>query len=347
MAILSKELSTKEMVPVCRQIAMAYEAGIPIIDVLEKVGDQQSGTTMKRVLRTMSDELRHGSTLAEACKNQEGYLQPLFVNLLANGEASGKLDQMLTDLADYYEERLAMRRQIIGALAYPAIQLILCWFLGTFAIGMVKVALSGLDGSGGGISGVTEYFGDYIAFQIKCMIGFGILGGVGIVFSRMGTLKWITGTFTTHVWPLSIVTRKLGLARFFRSFSLLLGSGLSMDRCIYNSAQVIGNPFIAKDLLQSITHVRRGSTLVEAFSPCRSLTPLAREMIAVGEQSGKLEEQLGKAATYHMDEAQHAIKQAVTVLTTLIMLGVFTLIGCVVIYFWTSLYGGLMDGLGI
>lgn len=347
MAILSKELSSKEMVPVCRQIATAYEAGIPIIDVLEKVGEQQKNSSVRRVLTTISDDLRHGDTLAEATNKQSESLSPLFVNLLANGEQSGKLDNMLNELADYYEDRLAMRRQVASALAYPMLLLVICWFLGSFSLGMVDVALDGLNGRGGGVSGIKEYFAQYVSFQIRAMIIFGLVAAIGVVLSRMGALGWIVGMVTTFVWPLSVVTRKLSLARFFRSFSLMLSGGIGMVQCIQQSVRVVSNPYIAKDLMQAIPHVRRGSTLVEAFQNSRMLTPLSREMLSIGEQSGKLEYQLGKAAEYHMNEAQHAIKQAVTVFTTLIMLAVFTLIGGVVIYFYSSLYGGIADGLGI
>ena len=347
MPLTTKRLATKDMVPVCRQIATAYEAGLPIIDVIKTVGAQQKNREVREVLLTIETDLRGGDTLGEASKKHSEALSPFFVGLLANGEQSGKLDVMLKDLADYYEDRLAMRRQIIGALTYPMILLVMCWFLGTFALGIVQVALSGLDGTGGGVSGVTQYFKDYAAFQVRALFFFGFLCVIGVFMSRAGMLKWIISSVTTHVWPISRVTKKLGMARFFRSFSMMLSSGLSLPVCIEKSAELTANPFIQRDLMQAIGPVRNGATLVEAFSECRLMTPLAREMLAVGEQSGALEFQLNKAASYHMEEARHQMQQATTVLTTLIMLGVFTLIGGVVIYFWTNLYGGLMDGLGI
>ena len=347
MPLTTKRLATKDMVPVCRQISTAYEAGLPIIDVIRAVGEQQQNREVRTILLKISTDLRGGDTLAEAAGKHSEALSPFFVGLLANGEQSGKLDKMLAELADYYEDRLAMRRQIIGAMTYPAFLLVLCWFLGTFAIGIVNVALAGLDGSGGGTSGVTQYFGDYAAFQVRAMIGFGLMALSGVFLSRAGFLRWITGAVTTHVWPLSNITKKLGMARFFRSFSMMLASGISMPICIQKSAELTSNPYIERDLLRAIGPVRQGATLVEAFSACRLMTPLAREMLAVGEQSGKLEFQLNKAASYHMEEARHLMKQATTIVTTMIMVAVFTLIGGVVIYFWTNLYGGLMDGLGI
>jgi type IV pilus assembly protein PilC len=314
--------------------------------VIEHVGTHSKNTKVKRVLLSISNDLAQGETLAHATMKQSEFLSPFFANLLASGELSGNLDVMLNDLADYYEDKLAQGRKIKSQLAYPMILLIMCWFLGTFSIGIISVIMDGFNG-GGGVGGLKEYFGKYAQFQINAMIVFAALFGIAITLSRMGILRWITCYVTTFLWPLSTVTRKLGMARFFRSLSLMITSGLGIIPCITKSAQVTDNPYIEKDLMKSIPHIKNGQTLVESFRDSTLMTPLAFEMLAVGEQSGKLDEQLRKAAQYHQDEADHAIKQATTILTTLIMLGVFILIGAIVIYFWSNFYGGLMDGLGI
>ena len=346
MGLFSKQLSNKELVPVCRQIATAYGAGLPIIRVIEHVGDASKNAKVKRILLSISNDLTHGDTLAVATEKQSEYLSTFFDNLLASGELSGNLDVMLKDLADYYEDKLALQRKIKGQMAYPMILLIMCWFLGTFSIGIISVVMDGFNG-GGGIEGVTEYIGVYANFQFNAMMMFIALLGIAITLARMGVLKWITGLVTTFIWPLSTVTRKLGMARFFRSLSLMITSGLGIIPCITKSAQITDNPYIEQDLLKAIPHIRDGKTLVESFQDSKLMTPLAREMLAVGEESGRLDYQLKKAATYHQDEADHAIKLAITVLTTLVMLGVFILIGGIVIYFYANLYGGFMDGLGI
>lgn len=127
----------------------------------------------------------------------------------------------------------------------------------------------------------------------------------------------------------------------------MLSSGLNVVHSIKKSAEVTGNPYIERDLLQAIPHVQNGATLVEAFADSRLMTPLAREMLAIGEVSGKLDEQLNKAAQYHFNDANEALKRAVQILTYMMMTGIFLLVGALVVYFWVKLYGGMMDGLGI
>jgi type IV pilus assembly protein PilC len=341
------KLSTKSLVPVCRQLATAYEAGIPITQAISHVGRQSKDKNVQRVLNTIARDLSGGATLADAAARQSGSLSPFLIQLLASGETSGKLDVMLTDLAGYYEDRLTMQRSIVSALIYPCFLLTAAWFIGTFTYGIINVALGALDGSGGGVQGVQEYVGIYLRFQVRALTLFAFLAVMALLFSKLGLLRWATGIVSTFIWPFSTVTRKFGMARFFRSFSLMLSSGLNVIPAIKKSAEVTGNPYIERDLLRAIPRVRSGATLVEAFAESRLMTPLAREMLAIGEESGRLDDQLNKAAQYHFNEANETLKRAVQILTYMMMTGIFILVGALVVYFWAKLYGGMMDGLGI
>ena len=348
MGLLSAQIDTKAMVPVCRQLATSYEAGIPIIKAIDHVGSHSKNPKVRKVLLAMGEDLKQGATLADATRRQSKYLSPFFVQLLASGEQGGHLDVMLQDLATYYEDRLSIQRSVVAAMAYPMILLTMAWFIGTFAIGMVKEALASLtDSSRGGVGGVMEYFQRWLAFQTQAMIVFAVICVVFVVLARLGVLRWMTCAITTHIWPLSKVTRDFGMARFFRSFSLLIGSGLDVMRCISGAASVTANPYIERDLLKAVPRVREGASLVEAFAGSRYMTPLAREMLAVGEESGRLDDHLKKAAEYHLNEANHAVRVATTAFTMFIMMCVFAVVGGIVIYFWTNLYGGMLDGMGI
>lgn len=347
MGMFSTKISTKQMVPLCRQLSTSYGAGIPIIQTLEHVGTQFKDPKVRRVMRSMSDDLHKGSTLAQAAFAQEKYLPTFFIQLLASGEHGGHLDVMLRDLADFYEDRLKTQREIRGAMVLPIVYVFMAWHFGTFAIGMLGVIDEAMAGTGGGLEGVLEYARLWAIFQAWAWAAFIVLLCIAAFLSRKGLLGWITGLVTTHIWPLSKVTRQFGLARFFRSMALLLGSGLGIIKCVEQSAAITANPYMEKDLLRAVPYISRGSTLVEAFSHTRFLTPLAREMLAVGEQSGNLEGQLKKIAEYHLQAASHAVEMATKIIGYMIMLAIMILIGGIVIYFYANLYGGIMDDLGI
>ncbi|MCC6144677.1 MAG: type II secretion system F family protein [Candidatus Hydrogenedentes bacterium] len=334
MGLMTAEISAKHLVPLCRQMATSYDAGLPIIRTLEMMSDNAKDARAKQVFRAMAEDTKQGATLGEAARRQKKYLPKFFIELLHSGELGGRLDVMLHDLASYYEDRLTMQRKIVGAMVYPALQLGAAWYLGTFSLGLIgKINPDAREPFN-----LSDYFSQYFMFQ-GFATGLFFLAIVAIiVLSRLGVINWSWGLILNYIWPLNTVNKKFGLARFFRSFSLLVGSGMNIQSCIANAAAISGNPWIEKDLKQAIPKVAAGHTLVESFAGCRSLTPLAREMLEVGERSGNLEASLRKVSDYHLEEGRHAVGIATKILGVLIVLGVGAVVGYVVISFYSSLF---------
>lgn len=328
---LTAPISTRDLVPLCRQLATSYDAGIPIVRSLALVRDGARSPRARRVLASMEAAIRDGASLGEAAAAQAGALPPFLVNLLAAGERGGRLDVMLRDLADYYEDAQRMRRQIIGALTYPAIQLVAAWFLGTFSLGLV--GRMGRDDFR-----LNDYFLDYLAFQGVAVAVFAGVLGVSWGLSRAGVWHGLWQWTANNVWPLKGVMRKFALARFFRSLALLVASGLGIRECVAAAAASTANPQVERDLLRALPAIGQGATLVEAFAATRTLTPMAREMLAVGEASGRLDHQLQKCAQFHLEEGTAAVHAAARVMRVLITLAVGAVIGYIVISFYASLY---------
>jgi type IV pilus assembly protein PilC len=250
---------------------------------------------------------------------------------------------MLRDLAQYYEDRLEMQRSIVRSLIYPGIQIAAAWYIGMFALRLIG-QISGIFKAEGRQSfDLMQFFYDYAVFQAKATLVFAAIFAGCVVLSRMGLFGYVWGLFATHIWPLSPVTKRFGLARFFRSMSLLIGAGMRVDHCILHSAAITANPYMEKDLLKAVPLVREGYTLEESFGVSRMLTPTAREMIAIGEQSGQLEQALRKVSEYHLEEAQHAVAIATRVMGVLILLAVGGMIGYVIISFYMMYFGMLGD----
>ena len=342
MSLFSSQISTKALVPLCRQLATSYGAGIPILRSLDLVGSGTKDKRAREVLTDMRDQIRAGATLAEAARKQVPYLPPMFVELLAAGESGGKLDATLRDLANYYEDRLAMRRTVIGKSAYPALQLVMAWFLGTFALGIVhRLSFVHKTFTMGG------YLRSYIALQVEALFVFGVIVAICIVLARMGILQWIWGWVASHVWPLAPVAMRFAMARFFRSLALLIGSGIPIVHAIERAAAVTSNPYVEQDLLRAVPYVKEGCTLVEAFAGSQYLSSTAREMLHVGEESGQLEDAMHKVAQYQMDEAVHAVNVATRVGEIFITLAVAAVVGYIVISFYSNYYGRMFDELKI
>ena len=306
MGLFSSQIALKKVVPLCRQLATSYDAGIPIMRTLELVSRNQKDREVREVIERMHTSIGNGSTLAEAVRAEKRYLPTFFIELLATGEKGGKIDVMLRDLAQYFEDQLEMRRETVRAMAYPIIQIVLAWFALTFALGLIG-KLKGLFASRGESNfDFGTYFAQYLHLQAVAAIVFAVIFAVCVVLSRAGIFGYVWGLFATYMWPMSRVTRMFGLARFFRSMSLLIAGGLRIDHCIENSAAVTANPYMEKELLKAVPMVKDGHTLVEAFAGVSVLLPQSREMLHIGETSGQLESALRKASEYHLAEAMHA-----------------------------------------
>lgn len=343
MGLFSSQIALKKVVPLCRQLATSYDAGIPIMRSLELVSRNQPDKNVREVIERMHSSIGSGSTLAEAVRAENKYLPKFFIELLATGEKGGKLDVMLRDLAQYFEDQLEMRRETIRAMTYPIIQLIFAWFAGSFALGIIGRLKAVFAGSGQSFD-FESYLQWYLRLQGVALLVFGVVFAVCIVLSRAGLFGYIWGSVATYLWPISRVTRMFGLARFFRSMSLLIAGGLRIDHCIENSAKVTANPYMEKELLKAVPRVKEGDTLVEAFSDVKVLLPQSREMLHIGETSGQLEASLRKASEYHLAEAMHAAAIARRVLGVAISLTVALIIGYVIISFYMT-YFSMVEGL--
>ncbi len=318
----------------CRQLATAYDAGIPITRALQLAGEHTKNRQVRETMVEMSVAIQNGSTLGEAARAQRKQLPPMLVDMLDTGEHGGRLDAMLREVADYYEDRLALRRRVMSMMTLPVVYIVAAWFLGSFSLGLI----SQLNLDARNPFNLGTYFESYLQFQASALILFATVAAVLFVLNRLGVVSGVLSQIARVLWPFNAVSRKFALARFFRSFALLTVSGLNVKHCIARAAAVTGNPHIQRDLLQAVPRVADGQTLTQAFAPCRTLDPTAREMITVGEESGELDAMLRKLAQYQQDEASHTLDRTIRIIGVLIMLAVGLLVGYIVISFWSRYF---------
>ncbi len=345
MGLFSPQISTQALMPLCRNLATAHDAGIPIVTTLDLLAGQEQNRRLRHILETMSADIRRGSTFGEAARRHARYLPWFFIELVEAGEVGGKLETMLSDLAQYFEDRMEMRRLLISAFTGPAIRLVAAWFLGTFALRLLPQIRELAAGRGDQRFDLPGYVRDYWVFQGRAMLLAVTVLAFCVLLSRLGVFGWVSGIVTTHVWPFAGVTRRFALARFFRSMSLLFTCGLNTEECIRRSAVVTGSPYIERDLLRALPRVRAGDALPDAFGGSRYLTHLAREMLRVGDTSGRLAESMQKVAQYHLAEATQSVRIMTHVVTVAIIFGVAVLIGYIVVTFFGTLYANVLEGL--
>ncbi len=333
-------LNYKTMSILCRQLASAYEGGIPIIQALQIVGDNFPSRKVKTILYRCADNLTQGKTLSEALYRAEVF-PDLFIQLVSAGEKSGKLDTILRDLSLYYEDLWKMKRSTISSLIYPISQLVLGWFLGSFALGIVRNI--GLEKS----FSLNQYFSDYVSFHIKVSIAFIIFIFFFIFFKNTKGFQRILYGIFRYVYPFSFIIHKFSLARFFKSFALLYASGIPITQALKQSAELLPSSNYQNDVINVIYLIQNGSNLEKSFKTLSWIGRIGQEMITIGEQSGKLDESLQKLAEYFLIDAQQALQVASKIFNILIFLVVGAIIGFIIISFYAQLYGNMFKQLGI
>ena len=318
----------------CQHLATSHGAGIPILRSLDIITGQTRDGRLKRVVSGMTESVKGGSTLEQAARAQSRYLPTFFVELVGAGETGGRLEEIFDNLAKYYERTLALARQVRGRLIYPAAQLLMLWLVANFIAVLGRATTErGLDADL-----LVRLFLESLGRQ--SLIGLIVLV-VAILLARGGVLKWVVGAVSTFVWPLAPITRKTALARFTRSLSLLLRSGVPVTAAVRKSAATTDNPYIERSLLAGVPAIESGESMSVAFSRCRYMSDMAREMIYTGEESGKVDQLLAKIADLYEAEVEQTTNNLIKVMSILVLLAIATVIGVFVITF----YAGYLDSI--
>lgn len=332
------------MAIVCRQLAATYQAGIPIINALEITAERHTSCSSKIALSCAAQQMRQGTSLAEAFMSQSKYFPKFVIEALAAGEVGGKLDALLKDLAEYYEDIYKMESTIRRSLVYPAAQLIMAWFLGTFSLGLIRSVGTVFSRNGTRVS-ISDYFSEYIRFQLITLVIVIVLFVIMVILSRVGALKTFLSFVKNHCWGIKKIVRSFGMARFFRSMALLTHAGVDIKTCLQRSAALTLNAALERDLLRAFPIISQGESLERAFARCTCLTRVEREFIAVGEQTGNLDEAFHKLAEYNFNEGHARINVLLKLMPVVITLAVGVVVGFIVISFYGNLYGSALKGL--
>jgi len=275
----------------CRQMAYSYNAGIPLLNGLKLVAESTRDWRLRRVLRRMQADIRDGASLGEVVASEQNHWPNLFVRMVSGGEVSGRLDRVLFSLADYYEQCIAIRRAVMKRLLYPFCLLVAAGIIGTWQAAMIFMLRTTGNRMDFGV-----FIREFSRLEALQLGGMAVQALVVMLLWRFGVWQWIWMGVKTFVWPFSMITRKLTMARFNRALGLLLGSGLGAAHAVEHAAHAADNPYITKTLLKALPRLETGATFTEAIAPCPYMSEAERQMLHTGEVSGMLEKTLTKSA---------------------------------------------------
>lgn len=290
----------------CREMAYTYDAGIPLLNGLKLVAESTHDWRLRRVLRRMQDDIRDGASLSEAVASQQRYWPALFIHVLGAGEAAGQIKRALYEMADHFDQYVAFRRAFMKQLLYP-----FCLLVAGSIIAISQSAMIFMLRTTGGKMNFKVFAAAFARLSIMQVLGMVVPVAVMALLWRLGVWQWVWMQIKTFVWPLSMMTRKMAMARFNRALGLLLGSGLGATHAVEQAARTADNPYIARTLLKAVPRLESGATFTEAIAPCPYMSEAERQMLHIGEVSGTLKKSLTKSAELIEQEVFATLRVAV------------------------------------
>ncbi len=334
MGKIFNRVRAKDRVLFSRQLSTLINAGLPLVQSLRNVSHQTNSKPLKQVINTVIADVEAGSAFSAALGRHPEVFNQVYVSLIAAGEASGTLDAALERLANQQEKDAELIAKVRGAMVYPIIVLLVMVGVVTFMIvsvlPQVKEMYDGMPGAT--LPFITRFLLAVSNFVTKFWWAVLILIGIGVFFgSRWArTLggKRAIDKLKMRAWPIGLLFMKMYMARFARTGTTLVASGVPLIQMLDITANAVNNVHIADSIKKAIEKVKGGKALSSALQDDPNFLELVPSMLQIGEQSGSIEAMLAKTADYYEKEVDNQIKTIQTVIepALMIVLGVVAVI---------------------
>ena len=313
----------EEITNFTRQLSTMIASGLPLVEALRILKDQ-SRPQMAKVVEQILNEIEGGSSLGAAMEKTQGVFSTVYVALVKAGESAGVLDQIMKKMADTLDKQREFQNKTKGALIYPMIV-----FIGMIAVAFIMMIFV--------VPKLTQMYQDFgadLPLPTKILIGisnfmvnywylfFGMLAASFLIFRRwsktaVGSLLLEQVVFKIPIWgPLK---KDIILAEFSRTMGLLSTAAIPILDGLRIVAETLGSQIYADGIIRAAVRVEKGSTLAEAIATSSDFPPILSQMIAVGEQTGKVDEILSKLADFYESQSELKVKTLTTAIEPIIM----------------------------
>jgi type IV pilus assembly protein PilC len=322
---LKPGIKIRDLVVFTRQFATMIDAGLPLVQCLGILSDQSPNATFKVILREVKSDVEQGSTFADALRKHPKPFDPLYVNLVQAGEIGGILDTILNRLAVYLEKADALRRKVKGAMVYPTTVLVVA--VGVVVLMLVKVIPvfeKMFADFGGELPAPTQMVVSMSHFMQQWVGVFLVLAVGGFVAylqarKRNRNFRRASDAVTLRFPVIGPLLRKVAVARFTRTLGTMIASGVPILDALDIVARTAGNVVI-EDALNSVkAAISEGKTIAEPLAESGVFPSMVVQMIAVGEETGAMENMLGKIADFYDEEVDAAVEALTALLEPVMM----------------------------
>lgn len=342
----SQKVKSKELAIFTRQFSVMIDAGLPLVQCLEILGNQQENKYFKSVLLTVRSDVESGMTLADSLAKHPKVFEALFVNMVAAGEAGGILDVVLQRLSGYIEKMVKLRSDVKSALIYPVSVV-------TISIGVISLIMVVV------IPAFRKIFESLVGPEERLPLPTEIVIGIS---SFMASYWWLILLFLAGVvialkayygtegghfvidgillkLPIfGVLLRKIAIARFSRTLATLLSSGVPILESLEITSKTAGNMVVQQAIRGVRTAIERGQMMVEPMRASSIFPAMVSQMVGVGEQTGAMDAMLGKIADFYEQEVDAAVANLLAMLEPAMIGFLGVSIGGIVIAMYMPLF---------
>ena len=331
-----KRVKIGEISATTRQLSILLEAGIPLVASLEALILQIANPILKTIMAQVKESVNEGNSLALSLSRHPKIFSQIYVNMVKAGEASGSLDVVLNRLAEYSERQQALTGRLKAALAYPALMFIIGAFVLFFLITFIIPNITGVFNEMHQTLPLPTIVLISISNSMKSFwwLIMLIFAGCFLIAKRYkktskGTRIW--DEYSIRIPVLGGIYKKTAMARFGRTLGSLLQSGVPLLSALNIVRNIVNNILFADVIDSAIEEIQKGRPLASSLSNSIWFSPIAVQMISVGEQSGELEKMLDKIADTYEREVETQIMAATSMLEPVMILFMGLLVGFIVI----------------
>ena len=339
-------VDVKDLVTFTRLFATMIDAGLPLIQCLDILSNQQSNKNFAVVLKDIKSNVEQGATFSEALRRHPRVFDELFTNLVHAGEVGGILDSIMSRLSIYLEKRQKLVRQVRGAMVYPSVVIVIAIGVMAVLLTFVIPAFEGMFAEFGGgaenlpvltraLITISKYFVSYLPLFILIVIG----GVVGVTYvNRQPQGKRFFHRTYLKLPIMGSVLRKIAVSRFTRTLGTLLQSGVPILDALEICARTSGNVIIETGIMNVRQSISEGKNMAEPLAATGVFPDMVVQMIAVGEQTGALDQMLNKIADFYEEETDVAVAALTSALEPILMVGVGGMVGVVLIAMYLPIF---------
>lgn len=338
------KITTADIAIFSRQLATMLSAGIPLVQAFEIVGNGHENAAMQKLILSIKADVEGGSTLAEALAKHPLYFDDLFVNLVEAGEQAGALETLLDKIATYKEKTEAIKKKIKKALTYPAAVLVVAFVVTIILLIFVIPAFEDLfQGFGADLPAFTRMVIDLSVFVRQegwILAGMAIAAVMAFLYfkKRSRAMRHFLDRVALKAPVIGPILQKAAIARYARTLSTMFSAGVPLVEALDSVAGATGNIVYEMGVMRMKDEVATGQRLQQSMENTDLFPNMVIQMIAVGEESGSLDEMSAKVADFYEEDVDNAVDNLSSLLEPMIMAILGVLVGGLVVAMYLPIF---------